>query len=79
MLTGGALAEALRLYDLWSRWQSEAPEEILLAHASIHGNTARAAFELFKQKLEAAGARVTLCDLTTTEVSLRGGERLLLR
>ena len=61
-------AEALRLYDLWSRWQSEAPEEILLAHASIHGNTARAA-ELFKQKLEAKGARVTLCDLTTTEVS----------
>ena len=68
VLTGGALAEALRLYDLWSRWQSEAPEEILLAHASIHGNTARAA-ELFKQKLEAAGARVTLCDLTATEVS----------
>ena len=68
VLTGGALAEALRLYDLWSRWQSEAPEEILLAHASIHGNTARAA-ELFKQKLEAKGARVTLCDLTTTEVS----------
>ena len=29
---------------------------------------ARAA-ELFKQKLEAAGARVTLCDLTATEVS----------
>ena len=68
VLTGEALGEALRLYDLWSRWQSEAPEEILLAHASIHGNTARAA-ELFKQKLEAAGARVTLCDLTTTEVS----------
>ena len=68
VLTGGALAEALRLYDLWSRWQSEAPEEILLAHASIHGNTARAA-ELLKQKLEAKGARVTLCDLTTTEVS----------
>ena len=22
VLTGGALAEALRLYDLWSRWQS---------------------------------------------------------
>ena len=68
VLTGEALGEALRLYDLWSRWQSESPDDILLAHASIHGNTARAA-ELFKQKLEAAGARVTLCDLTTTEVS----------
>ena len=68
VLTGEALGEALRLYDLWSRWQSESPDDILLAHASIHGNTARAA-ELFKQKLEAKGARVTLCDLTTTEVS----------
>ena len=68
VLTGEALTEALRLYDLWSRWQSEAPQEILLAHASIHGNTARAAQRL-QEKLEAAGARVTLCDLTTTEVS----------
>lgn len=68
MLTGEALGEALRLYDLWSRWQSESPDDILLAHASIHGNTARAA-ELLKQKLEVKGARVTLCDLTTTEVS----------
>ena len=68
VLTGEALGEALRLYDLWSRWQSESPDDILLAHASIHGNAARAA-ELFKQKLEAAGARVTLCDLTATEVS----------
>ena len=68
VLTGEALSEALRLYDLWSRWQSESPDDILLAHASIHGNTARAA-ELLKQKLEAKGARVTLCDLTTTEVS----------
>ena len=50
VLTGEALGEALRLYDLWSRWQSESPDDILLAHASIHGNTARAA-ELFKQKL----------------------------
>ena len=68
VLTGEALGEALRLYDLWSRWQSESPDDILLAHASIHGNTARAA-ELLKQKLEVKGARVTLCDLTTTEVS----------
>ena len=68
VLTGEALGEALRLYDLWSRWQSESPDDILLAHASIHGNTARAA-ELLKQKLEAKGARVTLCDLTATEVS----------
>lgn len=68
VLTGETLTEALRLYDLWSHWQSEAPEEILLAHASIHGNTARAA-ECLKKKLEAEGAKVTLCDLTTTEVS----------
>lgn len=68
VLTGETLTEALRLYDLWSHWQSEAPEEILLAYASIHGNTTRAA-EYLKKKLEAKGAKVTLCDLTTTEVS----------
>ena len=69
MLTGGALAEALRLYDLWSRWQSEAPEEILLAHASIHWQH-RPRSGAFQAK--AGGerrARATLCDLTTTEVS----------
>lgn len=78
VLTGEALGEALRLYDLWSRWQSESPDDILLAHASIHGNTARAA-ELLKQKLEAKGSAGHALRPDDDRGLLRGGERLLLR
>ena len=67
MLTEG-LEEYLRLYDLWSQWKPEEPESILIAHASIHGNTAHAS-ELLKGKLEGKGVRVTLCDLTVTDLS----------
>ena len=67
MLTEG-LEEYLRLYDLWSQWKPEEPESILIAHASIHGNTAHAS-EILKGKLEGKGVRVTLCDLTVTDLS----------
>ena len=67
MLTEG-LEEYLRLYDLWSQWKPEEPKSILIAHASIHGNTAHAS-EILKGKLEGKGARVTLCDLTVTDLS----------
>ena len=67
MLTEG-LEEYLRLYDLWSQWKPEEPKSILIAHASIHGNTAHAS-EVLKGKLEGKGARVTLCDLTVTDLS----------
>lgn len=67
VLTEG-LEECLRLYDLWSQWKPEEPESILIAHASIHGNTAHAA-KIFKEKLERKGARVTICDLTQTDLS----------
>ena len=62
------LGEYLRLYDLWSQWKPEEPEGILIAHASIHGNTAYAS-EALKSKLEGKGAQVTMCDLTTTDLS----------
>ena len=62
------LGEYLRLYDLWSQWKPEEPEGILIAHASIHGNTAHAAKTL-KSKLEGKGAQVTMCDLTATDLS----------
>ena len=64
----GDLGEYLRLYDLWSRYEPEDAEGILLAYASIHGNTAKAAIAM-KEKLEKKGACVTLCDLTETDVS----------
>lgn len=62
------LGEYLRLYDLWSQWKPEKPEGILIAHASIHGNTAYAS-EALKSKLEGKGAQVTMCDLTATDLS----------
>ena len=62
------LGEYLRLYDLWSQWKPEEPEGILIAHASIHGNTAYAS-EALKSKLEGKGVRVTMCDLTATDLS----------
>ena len=67
VLTEG-LEECLRLYDLWSQWEPEESESILIAHASIHGNTAYAS-EALKSKLEGKGAQVTMCDLTTTDLS----------
>ena len=62
------LGEYLRLYDLWSQWKPEEPESILIAHASIHGNTVYAS-EILKSKLEGKGVRVTMCDLTVTDLS----------
>ena len=62
------LEEYLRLYDLWSQWKPEELEGVLIVHASIHGNTAYAS-ETLKEKLEGRGARVTMCDLTVTDLS----------
>ena len=61
VLTGEALALALEKYDLWSRY---VPEEkgVLVAYASIHGNTARAALEL-AEMLRAEGLAVETMDL----------------
>ncbi len=61
-LSGGALALALEKYGMWS---SYAPEEkgVLVAYASIHGHTAKAALELAGM-LEAQGLKVETMDLT---------------
>ena len=62
VLSGGALALALEKYDIWSRY---VPEEkgVLVAYASIHGHTARAALEL-ADMLRAEGLTVEAVDLT---------------
>ncbi len=61
VLSGEGLALALEKYDLWSRY---VPEEkgVLVAYASIHGNTARAALEL-ADKLRGEGLAVDAIDL----------------
>lgn len=64
----GDLAPYLSLYDTWSSYKPEDPAAILVASASIHGNT-RAAAHTMAEKLRAAGAKVTEMDLTRTDVS----------
>ncbi|HIT02471.1 MAG TPA: FprA family A-type flavoprotein [Candidatus Enterenecus merdae] len=61
VLTGERISRALELYDLWSRYQ---PEErgVLVAFASIHGHTAKAAQELVEM-LTRAGVKAELFDL----------------
>ena len=64
----GDLAPYLSLYDTWSSYKPEAPAEVLVASASIHGHTRQAAHQM-AEKLRAAGAAVTEMDLTRTDVS----------
>ena len=62
VLTGDAIGLALEKYTQWSTYQ---PEEkgVLVAYASIHGNTAKAALELVDM-LRAEGVKVEAIDLT---------------
>ena len=53
VLTGAELAEALRLYDIWSRYDVES-EGVMIAYASIYGNTEKAA-QLLAEKLKEKG------------------------
>ncbi len=56
------LAEALRLYTIWSAYEVET-EGVFIAHASIHGNTAVAA-ERLVEILKAKGCpKVAISDL----------------
>ena len=63
----GDLAPYLHLYQTWS---SYTPEEkgVLVAHASIHGNTAKAAAYLAEQ-LKALGEKVTVIDLCRCDMA----------
>ena len=53
VLTGEALAEALQLYDIWSSYGVETPG-VVIAYASIYGNTEKAA-QLLAQLLRDKG------------------------
>ena len=73
LTTAEEIGKAVELYQKWSTYQPEAPEEILIAYASIHGNTEKAARKLV-EKLQAKGASVILRNLATTEVSFAVAE-----
>lgn len=62
VLEGEKMAEAVRLYTIWSAYDVET-EGVFIAHASIHGNTAQAAEHLV-EILKAKGCpKVAITDL----------------
>lgn len=70
-LHGPVLTENLGYYiDLYDKWSSYKPEQegVLIACASIHGNTKTAA-KLLQEKLEAAGVKTMFMDLTRDSMS----------
>ena len=66
ILKGEAMAEALRLYDIWSRYDVETPG-VFVAYASIHGGTKAAALRLADMLREAGVPKVSVSDLTTDD------------
>lgn len=71
-LHGPVLKEDLGFYlEQYRIWSSYEPEErgVLIACASIHGNTASAAMELAQMLKDRGEAKVEVVDLTRTDVS----------
>ena len=62
------LAHYISLYNIWSSYAVE-KEGVVIAYASVYGNTAGAA-KLLKEKLEAKGVCVALYDLVRADRSL---------
>ena len=62
------LAHYISLYNIWSSYAVE-KEGVVIAYASVYGNTAGAA-KLLKKKLEAKGVCVALYDLARADRSL---------
>ena len=68
VLKGEALAEAVKLYDTWSKYEPES-EGILIAYASIHGGTAATA-ERMAEILNKKGAKkVVVSDLSREDMA----------
>ena len=68
VLKGEALAEAVRLYDIWSKYEPES-EGILVAYASIHGGTAAAAERLGEILREKGAKKVVVSDLSREDMA----------
>ena len=74
VLKGEPLAAAIKLYDTWSKYEPES-EGILIAYASIHGGTAKAAErlgELLKlkiEKLKIENFKVVVSDLSREDMA----------
>lgn len=67
VLEGEKMAEALRLYTIWSAYGVET-EGVFVVSASIHGNTLQAAGYIADQ-LRAKGLKVAFTDLTRDDMA----------
>ena len=68
VLEGEKMTEAIRLYTIWSAYDVET-EGVFIAHASAHGNTARAAKQLV-EILKAKGCpKVAIADLCRDDMA----------
>lgn len=68
VLQGESMAEAIRLYDLWSRYEPE-NDGVLIAYASIHGNTGKVAKHLAEILKEKGAAKVVVSDLSRDDMA----------
>lgn len=68
ILQGEQLTEALRLYTIWSQYGTET-KGILIAHASIHGNTAKVAEKLGDMLRERNAGKVVVADLCREDMA----------
>ena len=68
VLKGEALAEAVKLYDIWSKYEPES-EGILIAYASIHGGTAVAAERLAEILSKKGAKKVVVSDLSRSDMA----------
>ncbi len=62
------LAEALRLYTIWGSYGVET-EGVLVAHASIHGNTKKVAEKLAQMLQQKGAKKVVLADLCRDDMA----------
>jgi flavorubredoxin len=67
VLQGEQLWESLRLYDIWSSYRAES-EGVVIAHASVYGNT-RAAAEQLADMLRAQDVKVVVQDITRCDIA----------
>lgn len=68
VLRGAALQQAVSLYETWSSYEPES-EGVLVAYASIHGGTKKAAEQLADMLREKGAKKVVLADLTRSDMA----------
>ena len=68
VLKGEALAEAVKLYDTWSKYEPES-EGVLIAYASIHGGTAKVAERLGEILSQKGAKKVVVSDLSREDMA----------